>query len=201
MHKKKLLALLLLFSTTVYSQELKTDTLKPHYEFSFDLGFYHSLYGDYNDYYYVNQVTDSYIVTSMLFCNGIRFPNRLYLGVATGSEFFHTQTIPILAEVKYDFLRSSLSPFIYGRVGGGVALNLGEDNDNSYKESWQGGFIGTWGLGVKKNFKNKTALSFSLGYRHQKLSRILDYSSGSLEYQETDYSINRVVVRTCFYFK
>lgn len=201
MKKFLLLVFYFLFPAILFAQEPETDSLELNYEFSFDLGFYHSLYGNYNYGYYGYQITDNYVVTSMLFSNGVRLKNRLYFGMALGSEYIHTQTIPLLADLKYDFLRNSLSPFLYARVGGAFALNTKENNTDYYSIDWRGGLIGTWGLGIKKTFKNNTALSFSLGYRYQKLSQETKYTSGTVELEKTDYSINRVVVRSSFYFK
>ncbi len=205
MKKILITTIAIFFTLSIYSQnvkiELKEEKPKANYEFTFDMGFMQSLLNSYS-YYSSNS---NYFAASFLFSNGIRFPNRFYTGLSTGVEFFTTPIIPILAEMKYDILKNNLTPFLYFRAGGSFALNSNYDDESTYQrntEEWKGGFIGNWGIGVKKNFKNNTAMSFSLGYRYQKLTKTINYNPEySVSYEKTEYSLNRVVIRANFSFK
>ncbi len=208
--KKILITAIAIFLTlSIYSQnvkiELREEKPKANYEFTFDMGFMQSLYV-HNTYSYSSyNNNNNYFAASFLFSNGVRFPNRLYTGLSTGVEFFTTPIVPILAEIKYDILKNNLSPFLYFRAGGSFALNSNYEEESIYQsntEEWKGGFIGNWGIGVKKNFKNNTAMSFSLGYRYQKLTKTINYKPEySVSFEETEYTMNRVVIRAAFSFK
>jgi len=200
--KKILFISFLVFSCIFgFSQENENKEIaKANYEFSFNLSFFQPLYANY-DYYGYNS-SQQVIVTSMLFSNGIRFTNRFYMGVSIGSEFISTQTIPLMSEIKYDFISNSLSPYFYANLGHSFALNLEKDVNNYYQTEWDGGLLGGWGFGVKKSFKNSTALSFNLGYRFQKISYKTNYNGDiNYSYQETSYTINRIMVGSSFFFK
>ncbi len=210
MKKYLILITLAFFSLTAFSQEEAKKQSVGKYEFTMELGLLESLRNpDYSyaypmyssSYYPSSQIDDSFIAGSITFSNGIRLNNKLYLGFVTGSDFLNVQMIPMLGELKYDFSKNSLTPFLQGQLGSSIALNLNQNEASSYSNAeWRGGFLGTFGFGAKKTF-NQTALSFGLIYRYQKIFYSVKYSDVSISSEETEYTMNRITVKFALTFE
>ncbi len=209
MKKYLIIALFTLFSLAAFSQEETKKQSIGKYEFTMELGLLESLrspnYYTYplyaSSFYPSYQLENSFLAGSITFSNGIRLNNNLYLGFVTGSDFLNVQMIPMLGELKYDFSKNSLTPFLQGQLGGSIALNLNQSEASSYSNSeWRGGFLGTFGFGAKKTFK-QTALSFGLIYRYQKIFYSVKYSDVSISSEETEYTMNRIMVKFALTFE
>ena len=207
--KKYLIIITLTFlSLTTFSQEEQTKQKIGKYEFSMELGLLQSLrspsiyyYSSYSSFYPSSQLGDTFVAGSIGLSNGIRLNNGLYLGFVTGSDFLNVQMIPVLAELMYDFSKNSLTPYLQGQLGSSIALNLNQNQASTYSDAeWKGGFLGTLGFGVKKNLK-QAALSFGLNYRYQKIYYTIKYNESNTSYEETEYTMNRIMVKFALTFE
>lgn len=103
-------------------------------------------------------------------------PFRLSVGMGTGIDMFQYQVLPISADVSYVILKSSLSPFIYGRTGFSFPLSKAQSDPWDSPE-YKGGILAGGGAGIRKVFNNHNAFLFSIGYRYQKLKKITEYQN------------------------
>jgi hypothetical protein len=136
------------------------------------------------------------------FITSYRFPFRLSTGVGVGIEWFDHQQIPIMADVKYYFLKGSWSPFVYGQCGYAFPLSKKVEGDWS---DYYGGVLAGAGGGMRFNFTNHNALIFSVGYRYQKTKVVTGaypwYSSYYQPYETIRYDeFNRLAFSFGFLF-
>jgi len=206
MKKNVLFLAFFLMVLSVFSQEEKTEKIKKiKYEFAFELSFFEPLHTTYYSYYpYINSSVETenpFFFQSLSLNNGVRFNNGLYLGISTGTEFLNVQTLPLLAEIKYDLTKNSLTPYLQGQLGYSIALNNSRFENNSSDIYWDGGLLGSVGIGIKKKFK-QSALSFGLNYRRQHLFYNVDYNpDNGTFYEETHYIMNRLVFKMSLSFE
>ncbi|MBP6978943.1 MAG: hypothetical protein PHD61_08710 [Bacteroidales bacterium] len=106
------------------------------------------------------------------------FPFRLSLGAGTGVEWFSAAMLPLFADVSYKILPGKWSPFVYAQAG--YALPL-EENQNTYfyyyDQNNHGGILAGAGAGIRKDFSNHAAITFSVGYRFQQSRMTAEYNS------------------------
>lgn len=104
------------------------------------------------------------------------FPFRFSVGAGLGVEWFNRQQIPFMAELKYDFLKTSFTPYVYATAGYAVPLSHKPDNENAWNyqiTEYFGGVLAGAGGGVKFNFANRNALLIHFGYRYQKIKTVV----------------------------
>ncbi len=105
------------------------------------------------------------------------FPFRLSVGVGTGVEWFSTAMLPMFANVNYKILPGKWSPYLYAQAG--YALSLEKNQDNYYyyysDQKNHGGILAGAGAGIRKDFSNYSAITFSVGYRFQQSRMTAEY--------------------------
>lgn len=127
-----------------------------------------------------------------------RFRFRLSAGAGIGIEWFKTAGLPVFADLKYNFLKGGLTPFIFTQAGYMMPLAKNQDGENT---SYHGGPLFAAGLGLRKNFTNHNAFLFSLGYRFQQTRTAYDYYWYSSTYQtERIDKYNRIALSIGFIF-
>jgi hypothetical protein len=141
---------------------------------------------------------------SMMLTNLWQFKNRISTGAGFGIEKFDYQVIPVYADVRYNFLKGRITPFVF--MQGGYSFPLGSANEqNNYQETeLKGGGMLNPGVGLRINFNNRNAFVFSLGWRYQELHSTWKYTYWY--YSQDDQSYNginfyrRISIRVGFIF-
>lgn len=124
------------------------------------------------------------------FITSYRFPFRLSTGVGIGNEWFDRQQIPFIADIKYNFLKGSWSPYVYAQTGYAIPLSKKLEGENMWYNpnvEYYGGVLAGVGGGMRFDFTGHNALIFSVGYRYQKTKTVTDnnYWSSSSYIEET----------------
>jgi hypothetical protein len=130
---------------------------------------------------------------SLLISGSYEFKDRYNIGLTSGAEYFDIPILPVALDVKVDFFKRNLTPFVYLR--GGYAFKLISDQIEyyEYKTSYKGGIMYDAGFGVKKRYSSEFALTFTIGYAHRETYEVRDYlydSAWTTDY-ERHYYYNR----------
>lgn len=123
-----------------------------------------------------------------------RFPCRFSAGIGTGLESFDYQVMPVFADLSYQLFNRSFSPYLYARSGYTFPLSKAQSDYYSHPE-YKGGILAGAGIGLRKEFRNKNALLFSVGYRYQKLRTVTTYQywyDGQTQTDERIDHLNRI---------
>lgn len=127
-----------------------------------------------------------------------RFPFRLSVGAGIGIEWFNVAGLPVFADLKYNFLKGGLTPYVYTQAG--YSLPLASNPEGDYSTHY-GGPLFAAGVGLRKNFSNRNAFVFSLGYRFQQMRTDFGYYWYSQNYDTIRYDkFNRFVFSLGFIF-
>ena len=139
---------------------------------------------------------------SLMLINGYQFKNRISVGAGFGIEKFKEQVIPVFADVRYNFLKGEITPFVYLQAG--YSYPLGKSAAGNTTDI-KGGALINPGIGLRLNFTTHNALIFSLGWRYQEIRSHYTnfyywggpvYDNG---YDRTDF-YRRIAVRVGFVF-
>ncbi len=127
-----------------------------------------------------------------------RFPFRLSVGAGIGVEWFNVAGLPVFADVRYNVLKGGLSPYVYSQAGYSMPLATNPTGDYS---TYYGGPLFAAGVGLRKNFANRNAFVFSLGYRFQQMRTDYGYYWYSQTYDTKRYDrFNRFAFTLGFIF-
>lgn len=145
---------------------------------------------------------------SFMMINGYGITDQLAVGVGIGSEFMNESYLPLVLDVRYYLRKQKFSPYVF--VKGGYSIALDEETENyhlySYRSYWSGydllnpngGFIFNPGVGIKYMFSNNFGLSFSIGYRHQRLN----YDNPNMDDDRAlEIDMNRLEIKAGIFFK
>lgn len=139
---------------------------------------------------------------SLVLINGYQFRNRVSVGGGFGIEKFGEQVIPVFADVRYNFLKGGITPFVF--LQSGYSFPLGKQTNVNLTEI-KGGAIINPGIGMRMNFTTHNALIFSLGWRYQEIRSHYAYAyywGGPIfdnGYDRTDF-YRRIAIRVGFVF-
>jgi len=135
------------------------------------------------------------------FITSYHFPFRLSVGAGLGIEWFDHQQIPFMADFTYCVLKGPWSPYIYARTG--YAVPLSKKDDAIYSDNY-GGILAGAGAGMRFNFSQRNALTFSIGYRYQKTRTVTGsypWTSAYPTYETIRYDeYNRLIFSFGFLF-
>ncbi|HQB36948.1 MAG TPA: hypothetical protein PLI41_05320 [Bacteroidales bacterium] len=109
---------------------------------------------------------------SFHFSNGYRFRNGISAGIGTGLEELDVTVMPIYADLRYNILKTRLSPFVWLKSGWSFAfgkLNDGQYYYYGYFPQALGGFMFNAGTGIELASWRRNAVSLGMGYRYQKI--------------------------------
>ena len=101
-----------------------------------------------------------------------RFPCRVSVGAGIGVEWFKTAGLPVFADVRYNILKGGFTPFIYSHAGFALPLATNQEGENT---KFHGGPLFGAGIGLRKDFANRNAFIFSIGYRYQQTKTVNQY--------------------------
>ena len=140
---------------------------------------------------------------SVLVGGGYSFKNNISVGLVTGVELLDNAFVPAMIDLKYSFVNSKVSHFIFLQSGYSFVIDAQNDdiyyyNGNNEREN-RGGIVISPGFGIKWNLNKKNAIALSLGYRYQQNNyTYIDYNNQEIE-RLVKY--NRISVSFGYYFK
>jgi len=136
--------------------------------------------------------------------NGYQFRNGFEAGFGTGIEKPDVLIMPVYGEMRYQPLKTRLSPFLWIKSGYGFPLNRRADIDYyyyGYSTESKGGVMFNAGAGLALYSWNRNAVSIGIGYRYQKLI----FGQKNIWRQEAQNELityfNRVEVQFGFIFR
>ncbi|MGB8491878.1 MAG: hypothetical protein WCE64_12550 [Bacteroidales bacterium] len=137
--------------------------------------------------------------------NGYQFSNGLSAGLGTGIEKLDLWVMPVYADLRFQPLKTSVSPFAWVKSGYGFALS-GRTNEDYYYYGYNpepvGGIMFSTGAGIALYSWRRNAVSIGIGYHYQKIrfrqQELIGY--GELT-NELITHFNRIEVQFGFIFR
>ena len=136
--------------------------------------------------------------------NGYQFRNGISIGFGTGLEELDVDLLPVYADVRYQPLKTRLSPFLWIKSGWSYTYDYKDNekyyNNVSYTES-KGGAMFNAGTGIELASWRKNAVTLGIGYRFQKITfKRTNYQSIN-NTNELVTSFNRMEMQFGFIFR
>ena len=95
-----------------------------------------------------------------------------FAGIGIGLDYYRFRSIPVFADLRYEFGKASRTIFVYGDLGYNYDW-LTEKNKQdiffSSSSNYRGGVYYDVGIGYKIGFKNRDALLLSTGYTYKRI--------------------------------
>lgn len=136
--------------------------------------------------------------------NGFRY-SKLFAGIGTGLDFYMQRSIPLFADVRYDFSTKRKTFFLYSDAGVNFAWTKNKQQQNIVDQS--PGLFTDAGIGLKIATKKQDAFIISAGYSHKQLKETqkgFSWWGWPAESPETyyryNYKFNRIAVKLGFVF-
>lgn len=136
--------------------------------------------------------------------NGFRY-QKWYAGIGTGLDFYMQRSIPLFADVRYEFSTKRKSFFLYSDAGINFAWTKNKEQQNIIDQS--PGLFTDAGVGLKISTKKQDAFIISAGYSYKHLKetkRGFSWGIWPVESPETvyryNYSFNRIAIKAGFVF-
>jgi len=127
-----------------------------------------------------------------------------YLGVGTGIDDYQFHSVPVFADLRYDFTKSG-EGFIYGHAGYNFPYNNESFVDwfgmERSTDKFRGGFYMDAGVGYRIFLKGWHRLLISAGYSHKRVSNIIGYTFPCLvapcpeDKNRYQYDMGRIVTK------
>jgi hypothetical protein len=136
--------------------------------------------------------------------NGYRFRNGISLGLGTGLEVLDVIVMPIFTDLRYNLLKTRLSPFVWLKSGYSFAFgnrDEGLDYYYGYYPEARGGFMFNTGAGIELASWRRNAVNIGVGYRYQKIiyRRVNNWMEDMTNELVTNF--NRIEVQLGFIFR
>ncbi len=140
---------------------------------------------------------------SFHFSNGYTFRNGLSTGIGTGYEELDVAVMPLYADLRYQPLKTRISPFAW--IKSGWSFTFGELDDGQYyyydfPES-RGGPMFNAGAGIELASWRRNAVNIGVGYRYQKITYKYDQNPSVQVMNEIITCFNRFEVQFGFVFR
>ena len=141
---------------------------------------------------------------SFHFSNGYRFRNGLSLGLGTGLEELDVAVMPLYADLRYNPLKTRLSPFVWLKSGYSFAFGDREEGQYYYYGYYpeaRGGFMFNTGAGIELASWRRNAVNIGVGYRYQKIiyRRVNNWVEDMTNELVTNF--NRIEIQLGFIFR
>ncbi|MBW6500898.1 MAG: hypothetical protein K0B05_05840 [Bacteroidales bacterium] len=136
--------------------------------------------------------------------NGYQFRSGISIGFGTGIEELDAVVMPVYADLRYQPLKTRVSPFIW--VKSGYGFPVGDQGEGGYyyygyyPDAKGGGMFNT-GAGIALYSWRRNAVNIGIGYRYQKMRYIQEYPWGGESNNEVITHFNRVEVQFGFIFR
>jgi len=104
--------------------------------------------------------------------NGYQFGNGLSAGFGTGIEELDVLVMPVYSEIRFQPLKTRVSPFTWVKSGFGIPLSDRGGEDYYYFDYYRepkGGIMFSAGTGIALYSLRRNAVSIGMGYRYQKI--------------------------------
>ena len=140
---------------------------------------------------------------SFHFSNGYTFRNGLSTGIGTGYEELDVAVMPLYADLRYQPLKTRISPFAW--IKSGWSFTFGKLDDGQYyyydfPES-RGVPMFNAGAGIELASWRRNAVNIGLGYRYQKITYKYDHNPSVQVMNEIITRFNRFEVQFGFVFR
>jgi len=143
--------------------------------------------------------------------NGVKYKSW-FGGIGIGLDFYRIRSIPLFADVRKEFGKTSNKLFVFADAG----INFGWRTDKEVKQfntndKLKNGFYTEAGAGYKFRLSNMNNLSFSLAYSYKTNTETGTnnynvpnplYFTGALppDQEKISYHLNRIVIKAGFEF-
>ncbi|GAA0528936.1 LSm family protein [Chitinophaga japonensis] len=137
---------------------------------------------------------------------GYRFAWQWQAGIGIGLDDYELRSVPVFADIRYDFSRKTHSLFLYAGAGISMPWPSGEQKiGNEDPEQKIPGLYVHAGLGHKIRLRNNNSLHLSAGYSYASMTTkypIRDWRTGEPlgTYTTYNYSYNRVTITLGYSF-
>ncbi|MFY7840244.1 MAG: hypothetical protein ACOVP7_08200 [Lacibacter sp.] len=135
---------------------------------------------------------------------GVRH-KKLYAGVGTGLDFYLQRSVPLFADVRYDFSAKRKTFFLYGDAGVNFSWVKNQNGQNVTEQP--ASLYTDAGVGLKITTKKQDAFMLSVGYSHKHLQQTtkgISWQTWPIQTTETlfyyDYRYNRIAIKFGFVF-
>jgi hypothetical protein len=146
-------------------------------------------------------------INSLSFVNGFQKGNW-FAGVGLGLDYYIQRSVPLFADVRYQFGKKKNKFFAYADAG--VNLEWAEDFRGVFvwdgfnsRGEFKNGVYTDAGLGYHVNIKKSEGLVLALGHSLKTLKEISTYQDWRTQQWLTDiyrYKLNRIVVKVGWRF-
>lgn len=132
-------------------------------------------------------------------------------GIGVGLDYYIHRTVPVFADLRYEFGKNRSKFFVYADAG----VNFAWVEDYAYNgpiifdgpnidlDKFQDGFYSDAGLGYAINFKKTGGLVLSLGHSRKTLRQDVTYTDWRTQESTTDiyrYKLNRITLKVGWRF-
>lgn len=121
---------------------------------------------------------------SLMFMNGYQFDFGLSAGVGLGIDLMSEISMPVVGELRYTFLKSKVSHFVFFQGGYSFALQDPDPYDYDYYDYYEsnidskGGYILNPGIGYRINLNEKKAFLLNIGYKYMQIKHTYEEING-----------------------
>ena len=132
-----------------------------------------------------------------------------FAGIGLGLDYYQYRTVPVFADVRYEFGKKKSKFFVYGDAG--INCSWVHEYYNDWPSPWNlnrsnnfnNGLYTDAGIGLSAGFKNGNAFIVSLGYSRKTMEEKITYDDWRTGDPQTDintYRFNRVILKAGFKF-
>jgi hypothetical protein len=141
---------------------------------------------------------------SLHLSNGYQFSNGLSAGFGTGVEKLDVLVMPVYTDLRFQPLKTRISPFAWVKSGYAFPLSDHSSGDYYYYGYYpepKGGIMFSAGAGIALYSWRRNAVSIGMGYRYQKISYKQENIWSGESNNELITRFNRVEVQFGFIFR
>ena len=132
--------------------------------------------------------------------NGVSKKNW-FAGVGAAIDFYQYRSIPVFADVRYEWAVKKLMPFVY--TDAGVNLSWVEDKQSEGARQFEEGVYYDIGAGLNLFCKKQHALVLSLGFSRKvtkEQAQLYNWNVRRWEEMQNTYRLHRMVLKAGFRF-
>jgi hypothetical protein len=136
--------------------------------------------------------------------NGYQFRNGFSAGCGTGIEKLDVLVMPVYTELRFQPLKTRVSPFTWVKSGYGFPLSDRDSQDYYYYDYYQepkGGIMFSAGTGIALYSWRCNAVNIGMGYRYQKIRFRQKNNWNGESNNELVTHFNRIEVQFGFIFR